>query len=267
MTTPTNPSNKARTPIIGGNWKMNTDKASATALAKAVHAAAANHLGVDVVVFPPFPYLIPVKDAVSGPVIGGRTVHVGAQDVYHADKGAFTGEVSPLMLKDCGCNWVLVGHSERRHILHEGDDNINLKLRSALHAGLNVILCVGESLHQREIGETNHVNEKQTRLGLREVKGEELSRVVIAYEPVWAIGTGKTATPEDAQDAHKHIRRVVADIFSNDAASKIRIQYGGSMTAANAASLMAMPDIDGGLVGGASLKADDFAAIIAAAAK
>jgi triosephosphate isomerase len=255
-----------RNPIIGGNWKMNTDKASAVALARGVLSAAAASPGPEVVVFPPFPYLLPVKEALSHPTIGGRTVAVGAQDVYHADRGAFTGEVSPLMLQDCGCTWALVGHSERRHILHEGDDNINLKLRSALHAGLSVILCVGESLHQRDVGETNHINEKQTRLGLREVKAEEIDRVVIAYEPVWAIGTGKTATPDDAQDAHKHIRRVVADIFSRDAAERIRIQYGGSMNPSNAAELMAMPDIDGGLIGGASLKPEDFGKIIAAAA-
>jgi triosephosphate isomerase len=255
-----------RTPIIGGNWKMNTDRATAAALAEGVLGAAALHPGPEVVVFPPFPYLLPVHDVLRRPAIGGRTVHLGAQDVYHAEKGAFTGEVSPLMLRDCGCTWVLVGHSERRHVIGEGDDNVNMKLRSAIAAGLNVILCIGETLHQRETGDTNHINERQTRLGLREVTHEHLARIVIAYEPVWAIGTGKTATPNDAQEAHFHIRRVVADMFGQDAAGRIRIQYGGSMNAANAAALLSMPDIDGGLIGGASLKVEDFSAIIAAAA-
>jgi triosephosphate isomerase len=253
----------ARTPIIGGNWKMNTTRAAGVELAKAVAAKAAAHPRVQTVVFPPFPYLIPVGEALRA---ASSAVGLGAQDVYHADKGAFTGEVAPAMLSDCGCTWVLAGHSERRHVIGEGDDNINLKLRSALHAGLGVVLCVGESLHQREVGETNHVNEKQTRLGLREVTPAEMDRLVIAYEPIWAIGTGKTATPDDAQDAHRHIRAVVKDIFGTEIASKVRIQYGGSVNAANAQALMSMPDVDGALVGGASLKPDDFGAIIAAAA-
>jgi triosephosphate isomerase (TIM) len=248
-----------RTKIIGGNWKMNTDKASGIALAQAVAKAAASAAS-EVAIFPPFPYLLPVQQAVAG-----SRLMLGAQDVYHAEKGAFTGEVSCGMLKDCGVSIVLVGHSERRHVMHEGDDLINMKLRSALHAGLKVILCVGETLHQREVGETNHINEKQVRQGLREVTVEEMARVVIAYEPVWAIGTGKTATPDDAQDAHAHIRAVLADIMGKAPAAATRIQYGGSVTAANAKTLMGMPDVDGALVGGASLKPEDFAAIIQAA--
>jgi triosephosphate isomerase len=247
-----------RTKIIGGNWKMNTDSTSAVALAKGVSASAKP--GVEVVVFPPFVYLGAVKGAL------GNGVQLGAQDCYHAEKGAFTGEISVGMLRDVGCAWVLAGHSERRHVLHEGDDMVNLKLRAALHAGLGVVLCVGESLHQREVGETNHVNEKQVRLGLREVTSAEMARVVIAYEPVWAIGTGRTATPDDAQDAHRHIRAVVADMFGREIAGATRIQYGGSVNAGNAGALMGQPDVDGALVGGASLKVEDFGAIIAAAA-
>ena len=247
-----------RTKIIGGNWKMNLDRAGAVALGAAV--AKAGTKGVQVAVFPPFPYLAAVGEAVKG-----SGVMLGAQDVYHAEKGAFTGEVSVGMLKDCGVSVVLAGHSERRHVIGEGDDLVNLKVRAALHGGLSVALCVGETLHQRQVEETNHVNEKQVRLGLRAVTQEELSRVVIAYEPVWAIGTGKTATPEDAQSAHAHIRTVVADMFGKEAAGAMRIQYGGSVTAANAKSLMAMSEVDGALVGGASLKPDEFAAIVAAA--
>jgi len=248
-----------RTKIIGGNWKMNTDKAGAAALASAVTASCKGRRS-QVVVLPPFPYLLTVADALRG-----SGVALGAQDVYHAEKGAFTGEVSVGMVKDCGASFALAGHSERRHVIGEGDDLVNLKARAALHAGLSVILCVGETLHQRQVDETNHVNEKQVRLGLRAVTPDELARVVIAYEPVWAIGTGKTATPDDAQAAHAHIRAVVSDMFGRDAGGALRIQYGGSVTAANAASLMAMPDIDGALVGGASLKSEEFAAIVAAA--
>lgn len=247
-----------RTKIIGGNWKMNLDRAGAVALGAAVAKGGAK--GAQVAVFPPFPYLLAVAEAIRG-----SGVMLGAQDVYHAEKGAFTGEVSVGMLKDCGVTIVLAGHSERRHVIGEGDDLVNLKVRAALHAGLSVVLCVGETLHQRQVEETNHVNEKQVRLGLRAVTPDELKRVVIAYEPVWAIGTGKTATPEDAQDAHAHIRAVVADMFGKEAAGATRVQYGGSVTAANAQSLMGQADVDGALVGGASLKPEEFAAIVAAA--
>ncbi|HYD00006.1 MAG TPA: triose-phosphate isomerase [Phycisphaerales bacterium] len=249
-----------RTKIIGGNWKMNTDRAAAAALGAGVAAAAKGAESVQVAVFPPFPYLTAVADSLKG-----SRVMLGAQDVYHAEKGAFTGEVSVGMLKDCGASIVLAGHSERRHVIGEGDDLVNLKVRAALHGGLHVVLCVGETLHQRQVEETNHVNEKQVRLGLRAVTPEELARVVIAYEPVWAIGTGRTATPENAQDAHAHIRAVVSDMFGREAGAALRVQYGGSVTGANAKSLLSMPDVDGALVGGASLKADEFAAIVAAA--
>lgn len=257
----------SRKPIIGGNWKMNTDRASGVALANAITAGVGKLPGggssVEVAVFPPFVYLPIIADALKA---GGSNVALGAQDMYHAEKGAFTGEISFAMLKDVGCQTVLAGHSERRHIIHEGDDLINLKVRAALHHGLRCILCVGEKLEQRLTEQTNTINERQIRLGLRDVQASELDRLVIAYEPVWAIGTGKNATPDDAQDAHRHIRSVLADMFSKDAAATVRIQYGGSVTAANAAALLAQPDVDGALVGGASLKPEEFMAIVASAA-
>jgi triosephosphate isomerase len=248
-----------RNPITGGNWKMNTDKASATALAAAVEQAAkALPPSAEVAIFPPFPYLDAARSAL-GP---SPRVMLGAQDCYHADKGAFTGEVSPSMLRDVGCRWVLAGHSERRHVLHEGDDMVNMKVRSALAGGLSVVLCVGEKLEQRTTGQTDTINERQVERGLRDVPPADLARIVIAYEPVWAIGTGKVATPEDAQAAHAHIRHVIKSLFGPEAAGAMRIQYGGSVTAASAPGLFTMPDIDGFLVGGASLKPEEFGAII-----
>ncbi len=249
--------------VIGGNWKMNTDRAGGLALAKSVGAAAATlPAHVDVAIFPPFPYLAAISEALCA---AGSRVMLGAQDCYHAEKGAFTGEVSTLMLRDVGVQIVLAGHSERRHVLHEGDDLVNLKVRAILNHGLRCVLCVGEKLEQRVTGQTDTVNERQVRLGLRDVTPDQLDRLVIAYEPVWAIGTGKTATPADAQDAHHKIRRVLEDLFGKDAAARLPIQYGGSVTGANAAELLAQPDVNGALVGGASLKPDDFGAILSAA--
>lgn len=268
-----------RKAIIGGNWKMNTDRASGTALARAIAAGAKGLPGVEIAVFPPFVYLAEIGQVLAG---SGGGVMLGAQDVFHAEKGAFTGEVSVGMLKDVGVQIVLCGHSERRHVMHEGDDLVNAKVNAVLNGGLRCVLCVGEKLEQRTTGQTNTVNERQVRMGVRHVTPDQLDRLVIAYEPVWAIGTGQTASPQDAQDAHAHIRSVLADEFGKEAAEKIRIQYGGSVTAANAAAIMgsaavaagadearlevvrrlvAQPDVDGGLVGGASLKADEFLAI------
>lgn len=251
-----------RVPIVGGNWKMNTDRASGLALANAVAAAVTGIQGVEVAIFPPFPYLAGISAALCA---AGSGVMLGAQDVYHADKGAFTGEVSPLMLKDVGVMMVLCGHSERRHVLHEGDDMVNAKVQSALGAGLHVTLCVGEKFEERATDQTNTVIERQTERGLRDITAEQLGRIVIAYEPVWAIGTGKVATPEDVQAAHAHIRAVVGHLFGPAAGAAMRIQYGGSVTAANAAGLFEQPDVDGGLIGGASLKAEDFVGIVKAA--
>lgn len=251
-----------RPPIVGGNWKMNTTRASAIDLARAVRQSAGASPQVQVVVFPPFPYLIPV-----GEVLAGGPVALGAQDVSDRPDGAFTGEVSCAMLKDCGVAWVLAGHSERRHVIGESDAIVNAKVRAGLAAGLGVVLCVGEKLEQREAGQTDLVNETQLRAGLLGVEPGALAHVVVAYEPVWAIGTGRTASPADAQAAHVHIRRVVASMYGAEAGAGVRIQYGGSVTASNARELFAQPDIDGGLIGGASLKPADFAQIVGAAAR
>ncbi len=251
-----------RRPFVGGNWKMNGDRAQGTELARAV-ASEVGQLtdAVDVAVFPAFPYLSGV-----GGALADSGVMLGSQDVYHQPDGAFTGEVSVAMLADCGARAVLAGHSERRHVIGEDDRTVNKKAAATVAGGMISVLCVGESLGQREAGETDRVNERQTRLGLGGISPEDLQRVVIAYEPVWAIGTGKTATPEDAQDAHAKIRAVVADLYGEGPASAIRIIYGGSMKPANAEALMAMPDIDGGLIGGASLEAADFGTIVRAGA-
>jgi len=249
-----------RIPIVGGNWKMNTNRSTARTLAAAVSASHRKAVGVEVVICPPFPYLLEV-----GQAIHGSAVVLGAQDLYHEPDGAFTGEVSAAMLRDCGCSWVLTGHSERRHVIGERDELVNRKTLTALTAGLKVILCIGETRQQREAGQTDEVNTRQLRAGLAGVSAAQMSDLVIAYEPVWAIGTGLTATPEDAQAAHAAIRGALAEIFDATTAQATRIQYGGSMKPGNAAGLMKMSDIDGGLIGGASLNADDFGAIVQAA--
>ena len=255
-----------RKPIVGGNWKMNTNAATGAALAEAVcRGVGAEALQCEVAVFPPFVYLREVGAVIRK--AGGGGVMLGAQDVYFEPDGAFTGEVSVAMLKDCGVSIVLTGHSERRHVLGETDDIINRKTRAVLDAGLMCILCVGEKLDQREGGETDRVNAAQLTAGLKNVTGEQMHRVVIAYEPVWAIGTGKTATPADAQDAHTKIRALLETLYGGAIAEATRIQYGGSVKGSNAAELMDQADIDGGLIGGASLKADEFLAIVRAAAR
>jgi triosephosphate isomerase len=254
-----------RTPFIGGNWKMNTDAAGAVGLAGAVaDGVALQGPGVEVAVFPPFVYLMAVRDLLQA---RGSSVRLGAQDCWFEPKGAFTGEVSVAMLKNCGVEVVLTGHSERRHVIGEGDDLVNRKTRAVLDAGLGCILCIGETLAQREAGRTDAVNEGQLRAGLAGVSGEHLAagRLTIAYAPVWAIGTGKNATPGEAQDAHGKIRRVVEELCGVAAALGVRIQYGGSCNPRNAPDLMRQPDIDGGLIGGASLKAEEFLAIVGAA--
>jgi triosephosphate isomerase len=250
-----------RRPVVGGNWKMNTDLASAVELADDIVAAAADLAAhCDVILFPPFPYLQAV-----GRTLGHHEVRLGAQDVFHLPNGAYTGEVSCEMLLDLNVHAVLVGHSERRQVIGEDEELVNAKARAALAAGLTVILCVGETLEQRLAGRTNQVNVAQIMAGLRDVPREHLGRVVIAYEPVWAIGTGRTAKPEDAAAVHRVIRRTVADLSGEDVARSMRIQYGGSVKAANAADLFAQSDIDGALVGGASLDPGQFIAIVQAA--
>lgn len=259
MTTPS----ASRTPIIGGNWKMNTSAASATALAAAVSAGCGDALNhVQVAVFPPFPYLLAVgaalRDAKSG-------VLLGAQDFYHEKNGAFTGEVSLEMLADCGVKIVLTGHSERRHVIKESDELIAAKTRASLAAGLRCILCIGETIEQRRAGETDAINERQLRSALQGIPAAQLAGLVIAYEPVWAIGTGVNATPDDAKNAHAHIRRVLGNLYGQAVADATPIQYGGSVKPSNARELFTQPGVDGGLIGGASLKAEDFCAIVRAA--
>ncbi len=252
----------SRIPIVGGNWKQNTNRATAVQLAQDVATGLASVRGVEVAVFPPFPYLLAVGEVLRKT---GSAVALGAQDVYHQPDGAYTGEVSIAMLKDCGVSIVLTGHSERRHVLREIDDLINRKTQAVLSAGLRCILCIGETLDQRRAGETDAINETQVRLALAGVPKDHLANLIIAYEPVWAIGTGQNATPHDAQAAHASIRAVIADLFGSSIAAAIRIQYGGSVKSANAAVLLAGADVDGALVGGASLDAAEFASIVRAA--
>ena len=248
----------ARKPFVAGNWKMNCSAEQAKSLTAAVAEAANAHGGVDVLVAPPFPYLSAAKDAA-----GGRC-QISAQNCYFEESGAFTGEVSVGMLKDVGCDAVILGHSERRHVLGETDEVVNKKTRAALDAGLPVILCVGELLQEREAGKTTDVLDTQMAEGLKDVAS--LDHVVIAYEPVWAIGTGKTASPEQAEEAHAHLRGWVASHYDDAAAESVRILYGGSVKPDNAAELIGQANVDGALVGGASLKADLFVPIIEAAA-
>jgi triosephosphate isomerase len=248
-----------RQKFIAGNWKMYTTAATARELASAIVRGLGSESRVAVAVCPPFPYLIPVAE-----VLRGSPVALGAQDVYCEKEGAFTGEVSPAMLLDVGCRYVIVGHSERRHVLHETDALINRKVQAALAAGLHVILCVGETLAEREGNRTEAVLDTQLSGGLAGVTADRLANLAIAYEPVWAIGTGRNATPQQAQEAHAFIRRRVGQMFGEKAASALPIQYGGSVKPDNAAALLGQPDVDGALVGGASLKADSFLAIVRA---
>jgi len=253
----------SRRPFVGGNWKMNLNLAEATALAKALVKGLDTTKPVDVAIFPPFPYLAQVGGVLKA---AGSPIKLGAQDVYFEPNGAFTGEVSLAMLADVGVQVVLVGHSERRHVIGESDVLVNQKVRAALDAGLEVILCIGEKIEQRELGQTDAINAAQIQYGLAGVPAKQMAKVTIAYEPVWAIGTGKTATPADAQAAHAAIRKTLAAMYGRSIADATRIQYGGSMKPANAAELCSQADVDGGLIGGASLKADDFLAIVHAAA-
>jgi len=240
---------------IAGNWKMNKTKSEAVALAKDVVTALKDGKN-KYMIAPSFTNL----DAVAQ-IVKGTNVRLGAQNMAVEESGAHTGEVSVLMLKDLGVQSVILGHSERRHIYKEDDELINNKVKLALRHNLEVILCIGELLEEREGGKAQSVCESQTRKGLLGVSAEQLKNVVIAYEPVWAIGTGKTATPQDAQSIHAFTRGIIANIYGKAAAGALIIQYGGSMKAENAQDLLNQSDIDGGLIGGASLKADTFAPI------
>lgn len=249
-----------RKPFIAGNWKMNTDSHTGVELAERIASESMDVSGqVTLAVCPPFVYLHAVAKALSS-----SGVSVGAQDVYFEPKGAFTGEISTSMLKDIGCTYCLCGHSERRHVIGETDELINKKTIAAIGGGLLPILCVGELLEEREASQTDEIVTRQLENGLAGLSAEKISAVTVAYEPVWAIGTGLTATTQQAQEVHDFIRNLLGKMYNKQIAEEIRILYGGSVKPGNAKELMEGPDIDGLLVGGASLKADDFLAIIRA---
>jgi triosephosphate isomerase (TIM) len=248
-----------RKKFVAGNWKMNTTLAEAKALASAVAKGVTSDT-VSVTVCPPFPWLLPVAE-----ILKGSPVALGAQNVYFEKKGAFTGEVSPAMLLEAGCKYVIIGHSERRHGMGEADSAINHKVHTALEDGLHVILCVGETLAERERNLQERVFQRQVYAACAGLTNEQFARLAVAYEPVWAIGTGKVATPDQAQQAHHNIRHRMEQLYGDKIAADLPILYGGSVTADNAAGLLTQPDVDGALVGGASLKADLFLAIVKAA--
>ena len=250
-----------RKAVIAGNWKMNKNPQEATALLNEI-APLVKDAGCDVVACVPFIDLYDALEATKG-----TNIKIGAENCYWAESGAFTGEISAKMLADIGVPYVIIGHSERRTYFGDTDETVQKRTRGALDAGLTVILCVGEYLEQREMGITDEIVAMQTKVALQGVSKEELKRIIIAYEPVWAIGTGRTATADQANEVCAMIRNVVAGLYDEDAANALTIQYGGSMNAKNAAELLSRPDVDGGLIGGASLKAPDFAAIVDAATK
>lgn len=244
-----------RKPIIAGNWKMNKTIAEAVAFVNEVKDQV-NNDKVEAVICAPFTILKDLKEATKG-----TNIKVAAQNMHFAESGAFTGEVSASMLKELGMDYVVIGHSERREYFNETDETCNKKVLKALEVGIDPILCCGETLEEREAGETKNVCKVQVEGALKDVAAEDLAKVVIAYEPVWAIGTGKTATSEDANDVIKYIREVVAGLYG-ELANEVRIQYGGSVKPANVAEIMAQSDIDGALVGGASLAGSDFVQLV-----
>ena len=250
-----------RPKFVAGNWKMFTSRAGAKHLAAGIARGLEGERRVLVAVCPPYPWLLTVGD-----MLEGTPVALGAQDCHFDKEGAFTGSISPAMLVDAGCTYVIVGHSERRHGLGEKDDLLNKKCKAALAAGLQVIFCIGELLAERDANQTESILDTQMSHGLAGLPAEQIKSLVIAYEPVWAIGTGRNATPEQAQDAHAFIRQKFAKMYGENAAKSLLIQYGGSVKPENAAVVMNLPDVDGALVGGASLKADGFLAIVKAAA-
>ena len=245
-----------RTPIIAGNWKMNMTPAEAERLVVEL-IPLVKDAACEVVVCPPY-----VDLALVGKLLVGTNIKLGAQNIHWAPKGAFTGEVSADMLLAMGVSHAIVGHSERRQYFGETDETVNKRAKAALDANITPIICVGESLEQRESGVTDTIVSKQTVAALAGFSAEEVVRSVIAYEPIWAIGTGKTATSEDANTTIKVIRDAIAGVYGQKVADVVRIQYGGSMNAKNATELMAMPEIDGGLIGGASLKSEDFSKVV-----
>ncbi len=252
---------RQRRPLIAGNWKMHRTEREATALVTALLEQLPAHPVAEVVVLPPFTALAAVRQALAAE----RRLALGAQNCHWAREGAFTGEISPWMLLDAGCSYVLVGHSERRHLFGETDAMVNQRARGALAAGLKPIVCIGETLAERDSGRTLAVVGGQLSASLANVSVEEMARVTVAYEPVWAIGTGRNATPEQAQAVHAQVRADLGRLFGDTVARATRIQYGGSVKPSNAAELLGQPDVDGALVGGASLEVASFVAICAAA--
>jgi len=248
--------------LVAGNWKMHTDLTAARQLAAAVVSAVGSPRGVDVAVCPPFVSL----DAVFT-VLHGSPVRLGGQDMHHEDSGAFTGAVSAPMLRSVGCHYVILGHSERRQFFGETDAGVNAKVHRARAHRLVPIVCVGETLDERDAGREREVVGRQVSGGLADFGPADASELVVAYEPVWAIGTGRTATPEQAADMHAFIRERLVELLGEGVGSRVQILYGGSVKPSNAADLFARPHVNGGLIGGASLKAEDFAAIVAAAAQ
>ena len=249
-----------RKTVIAGNWKMNMTPSETGAFIRELAPMVAGKDACDIVLCVPF-----VDIATAVEAARGTNIRIGAQNVHFKESGAYTGEISAAMLKETGVDYVIVGHSERRQYFAETDETVNLRTKAALAAGLTVILCLGELLEARQAGITAEIVSMQTKLDLAGIPAEDLSRIIIAYEPVWAIGTGLTATPEQADEACGIIRSVVADLYGAEAAEAIVIQYGGSMNEKNAADLLAKPNVDGGLIGGASLKTDKFTAIVDAA--
>ena len=244
--------------LIAGNWKMNLTLSASLDLAEGLKKAAAGITDVDIAVCPPSIYVQPVAAALKGSNIG-----IGAQNIYFEKEGAFTGEISAGMLKDVGCQYVILGHSERRNILGESSELVNLKVHVALAAGLTPIVCVGELLKERKAGTTEQVVRRQFDGSFSGISAEDMKKCVIAYEPVWAIGTGEVATPEQAEEVHLALRRMIAAKYNEEVAGAVRIQYGGSVNDKNAREILAKPNVDGALVGGASLKVEPFMGIIA----
>ena len=249
-----------RTPIVVANWKLNKTVGAAVRFTSALKDMVSDVGGVEVVVAPAFTALFSVASTLEG-----SNIHLSAQEVFWEDRGAFTGELSPGMLEDIGCEYVIIGHSERRQYFGETNETANMKVKAALSNNLRPILCVGEGLKDRDAGQTESVIEDHVRNGITGLSRDALLSTVIAYEPVWAIGTGVTATPYQAQKAHIFIRGLLSEMYSVDLASKVRVQYGGSVKPDNTAELMAQPDVDGALVGSASLEAESFAQIVKSA--
>ncbi|MFH1239403.1 MAG: triose-phosphate isomerase [bacterium] len=246
-----------RRPVLAGNWKMNKKIEEAVKLATELKAKLGEVKDRDIIICPPYTSLGKVRD-----VIKDSNIKMGAQDLFWEEKGAFTGEVSGPMLKDAGCDYVIIGHSERRQYFGETDESVNKKMKAAFNFGIIPIVCVGETLKQREENITFKVVEKQIHEGIKGLDENSVPKLIVAYEPVWAIGTGKTATPEQAEEVHKFIRQTLKRIYGDGDAHSIRILYGGSVTPANIAGLMNQEDIDGGLVGGASLDTESFIKLV-----